>query len=189
MFFKFAAYALPLLVVAQGMGGYASAIGARGSKGGSTPSLIPVKADQVGHGAETAKPGAVHIVPTANKDLASSVNGPIKAMTTPAVPHPAFQSLVEGQGPLVLFCSASDCTNGCLVVPLSAFTPGFCFEGAPFGSAAVLTTGGPAPTVEVFVAEEDCVDGVQIDVADTCFNTALDGEPALFSTIFTLVPV
>ena len=189
MFFKFAAFALPLLIVAQGMGGYASAIGARNS-GGPIASIVQVSADQVGHGAETAKLASAHpvAVDIGGKDLVSSVNGPIKAMTTPTSPHTGFESLAAEQEPIFLFCTQPNCANGCQILPVSLFTPGICFSIGTFRSAAVATVGGPPPAVEVFVAEQLCDNAVQINVTDTCFNMALNGQPAEFTTFFTLAP-
>ena len=189
MFFKIAASILPLLVVAQGMGAHASTIGARNSSGGGKPSAIPVPADKVGHGAETAKPvSSAHLVPTTGKDLASSVSAPIKPMTTPTSANTGFEALALSTGPLFLFCPVNDCQTGCGVFPLSSLVPGQCFNMiGNIRSAAVLSFADVVPNVEVFIGDENCDDAVQLDVTDTCFNMNLNGGPADFRSVFTLI--
>lgn len=186
MFFKIAASILPLLVVAQGMGAHASTIQSRNSKGASTPSVIPVKVDQVGHGAETAQPGSLHIVPSANKDLASSVGSSIKPMTTPTTAHTGFEALAPDQEPSILLCALPDCAHSCSIFPLSQFPTGVCLGNTSFASAAVLTVGGPPPSFNVFIAEDFCDNAVQLSVTDTCFNMAVNGGLTTFTSFFFL---
>ena len=117
------------------------------------------------------------------------MSAPIKPMTTPTSANTGFEALAPSTGPLFLFCPVNDCQTGCGVFPLSIFVPGQCFNMiGNIRSAAVLTFDGEVPNVEVFVGDENCDNAVQLDITDTCFNMALNGQPAEFTTFFTLAP-